>query len=128
MTHGIPMDIGIVREFGRAMMAGYGTALNDSVITDVLEKDMNKTKKLLSHLKVVKYLEEFHTLEGPPTDYLRRYKHLAWYGVVASPGYDAFEEHFKCHKEHTPEYPTLEYIQKMTVRYAENLKEDGTNG
>ena len=127
MTHGIPMDIGIVREFGNAIRAGHGATLNDPIIKDILEKDMNKTKKLLSYLRHVTYIEEFHTLEGPTTDYLIRYKNFAWYGQVASPGYDAFEEHFKCHKEHIPEHPTLEYIQKMIVRYAENLKEDGTD-
>ena len=124
MTDGASTQVGIVREFGNVIRAGHGATLNDPIIADILEKDMNKTKRLLSYLKVVKYLEEFHTLEGPPTDYLLRYKHFGWYGVVAAPGYDAFEEHFKCHKEHTPTYPTLEYIQKMIVRYAEGLKED----
>ena len=124
MTHGIPTDIGIVREFGNGIRAGYGATLDDPVVAEILEKDMNKMKQLFSHLKVVKYLEEFHTLEGPPLEFLKRYRHFGWYGMVASPGYDAFEKHFRCHKEHTPTYPTLEYIQKMIVRYAEGLKED----
>ena len=120
-------QVGIVREFGMPFLATFNSTLDSPAIKNLLEKSMDETRELFNHLKVVKYVEEFHTVEGPVTDIRARFRNFGWYGRVASPGYDAFEEHFRCHKEHTPKFPTLKYIRRMIVRYAESLMEKEDN-
>ena len=109
-------ETAIVREYGNGIYASGSATLESPEVKEVLNRDMGKMQKLLDYLKVVQFVEPFHLIEGP-ADKLRRTKHFGWYGKVAAPGLDAFAEHFKCHKEHTPMYPSLKYVWEMFHRY-----------
>lgn len=122
-------EIGIVREYGNGIISTAGSTLESPHVKDLLDRDMGKLQKLLDYLKVVHYVEPFHHIEGPVTDSLGRGKSFGWYGRAASPGYDAFEKHFECHKWHVPREITFKFMWRLTKRWwAEHHQPEEDNG
>lgn len=104
-------------EFGGWVMVTKGIEdLSD--VNTLLDADIKKSEDLLGYLKDVVYTEPFKKVQNDtPVDKLNRFNCHGWRGSFASPGYTAFQEHFKCRDEHTPYYPSLKFIWRQIIKY-----------
>lgn len=110
-----------VREYGNSMAVSTEISDGESVTemaSKMFESQVKEIREILDICADADIIEDFHFVEGPPSDILRRWRNLGWFGKFASPNYDKMEAHFHCRKKHQPEIITLDYINEIIKQYA----------
>lgn len=109
-----------VREFGNMVTLSTRMAEgHDDLVMEQMVKQMAETEKaVLSNIKDMEFLGEIETFKSAP-DILNRFIAFGYKFKIRSVGYDILKAHFECRKEHIPSEITLEFINKMIERYAQ---------
>lgn len=109
-----------IREFGNMVTISTRMAEgHDDLILEQTIKQMAETEKaVLSNIKDMRFIGEIETFKSTP-DVLGRFIAMGYKFKIQSVGYDILKNHFECRKEHVPSEITLEFINKMIERYAQ---------
>ena len=112
----------IEREFGNQVFvtSSLSGALGDDAIKDQVLRMAENEQYVLSHIKDMEFVGDIEVLESS-ADLLNRFKSVGYRFKIKSNGYDILKNHFECRKEHVPYEITLDFINQMIKRYAENL-------
>lgn len=116
-----------VREYGNMIMtaASVHGQIDPGILeaaTAMMERQTQELRDVLDICGDAEIIDNFKIIEGPNVDPLMRFKPLGWYGKFASPNYEKLEAHFKCKSQHIPSEITLEFINQMIERYAEQQR------
>ena len=118
-----------VHEYGNMVMTsttGMTGQLPDGIMeaaTSLIDRYTQEIREVLDICGDAEIIDNFHIVEGPVVDVLGRFKPLGFYGRFASANYDKLQAHFTCRKPHEPDEITLEYIQQIILRYAEQQRQ-----
>lgn len=117
-----------VHEYGNVVMTSMTMSgqVSDAVmeaVESLIDKHTQEIREVLDICGDAEIIENFHLVEGPVVDVLGRFKPLGFYGRFASANYDKLQAHFACRKPHEPDEITLEYIQQIILRYAEQQRQ-----
>lgn len=117
-----------IREYGNVVNVTART--QKDAMPDVMEayaalmdKQAAEIREVLDICGDAEIVEDFHLVEGPNVDVLKRWKTMGWYGRFSSANYEKLEAHFTCRRKHEPDVITLEYIQQIILRYAEQQRQ-----
>ena len=117
-----------VHEYGNVVMtsATMNGQVSDAVmdaVASLIDRHTQKIREVLDICGDAEIIDNFHLVEGPTVDVLGRFKPLGFYGRFASANYDKLQAHFTCRKPHEPDEITLDYIQQIILRYAEQQRQ-----
>lgn len=114
-----PVGLPIIELGGSLLTLGLLRADRTEIHNELVNHEISEMKKTLSYINDVKIVDDFHMVQGPMTDVLSRWKQIGWYGRIESMGYHRLKTHFACKHEHVPDTITLEFINSMILRLAQ---------
>ena len=114
-------------EFGETVTIPNGMDSDHESVREILDMGIQRTKNALDYIKDIQY-SEVQYVKSPVIDPLARFQMAGYYFTAESEGLKTVRELFKCHKEHVPYDITLDYIQQIIKRYAEQQERDDYDG
>ena len=117
-------------EFGEAMYTS--SALSeasddfDSAVKEILNRKIENFREVVSYISDARWYQEPEIVEGPLVDKLRRFRPIAWRGMIASAGYGKLREHFAielaCRKRHQPDKVDFAHVRYIISRWFEDMR------
>lgn len=113
-----------VREYGSAVMVTkemMDQAAFDpmELITQALTRQRAELDEVLAICGDAEIVNPFEIKKGPAPDVMRRFHSYGWYMSFTSKNYETMKKHFECKRRHIPNEITLEFINEMIERYAQ---------
>lgn len=117
-----------IREFGST--TGITSSMFDSMskdaIREIILEQAKREQNILSNIKDMQFVGDIEVFENK-ADILDRFVTMGWKFKVQSLGYDVLKNYFECRKQHIPRTITLEFIEDMIQRYAQQEVEKEYN-
>ena len=109
-----------IREFGNALYLSKEMAerTDESTIKQMVMQMAQTEQAVLSNIKDMRFIGDIEVVKSS-ADMLNRFYNVGYRFKIQSIGYDILKEHFRCRSEHIPSEITLEFINKMIERYAQ---------